>query len=109
MLEQNVQASLKLMGAVNGPLTGMFLIGVLFPWANKKVVLFCVYLNICAQGVLIGALLASIISVGVCAGSVLFSPADRQLPLSTNNCSALQIDTTRVYTNVSGIRYRDDL
>jgi hypothetical protein len=105
-----VQASLKLMGAVNGPLTGMFLIGVLFPWANKKVLLYvCAQTQMCAQGVLIGALLASIISVCVCAGSVLMAPADRQLLVSTNNCSALHIATTRVFANVSSIRYRDDL
>lgn len=32
-----IQAAMSTMGAVNGPLTGMFLLGVLVPWANKNV------------------------------------------------------------------------
>ena len=98
------------MGAVNGPLTGMFLIGVLFPWANKKVRQNkSHYYSV--QGVLIGALLASLITVSICTGSILYPPVDRKLSQSLDNCSALDIhplNATMAFDQ-SHIVYREEL
>lgn len=64
------------MGAVNGPLTGMFLLGVTVPWANKK-------------GAIVGALVAAAFCIWLCIGAHVTNPHGGNLPTSTNGCAAL--------------------
>uniref|UniRef100_A0A914VIV3 Sodium-dependent multivitamin transporter n=1 Tax=Plectus sambesii TaxID=2011161 RepID=A0A914VIV3_9BILA len=69
-----LQAAMTVINVFGGPLSGMFLFGMLFPWANKQ-----------------GALAGVAVSVGIvgwiCTGAQIIKPYQQSLPRSTAGCT----------------------
>ncbi|XP_066952744.1 sodium-coupled monocarboxylate transporter 1-like isoform X3 [Macrobrachium rosenbergii] len=67
------QMTYSLLGAISGPVTGLILLAVAFPWVKAK-------------SAIIGTLLALILDLWMVMGSMLYAPPAEKLPLSTDGC-----------------------
>ncbi|TSK13226.1 Sodium-coupled monocarboxylate transporter 1 [Bagarius yarrelli] len=72
-----LQTAVSVMGALNGPLLGLFSLGILFPSTNSK-------------GGLAGLVSGLVVSLWVCIGAQIYQPLEgnaRPLPLQTHGCN----------------------
>jgi len=67
------QAAITVVSAIGGPLSGLFLFGILFPWGNK-------------QGALAGVAVSTLISVWICFGAQIVRPYPSSLPRTISGC-----------------------
>lgn len=75
-MESIVQASSSLVGAMSGPLLGIFLMGIFFPFCKKK-------------GALTGELVGLALSWWLALGSIVYPRDGDELPTSTAECPNL--------------------
>jgi len=86
------QAAITVVSAIGGPLSGLFLFGILFPWGNK-------------QGALAGVTVSTLISVWICFGAQIVRPYPSTLPRTISGCTldTLQAAGIFAYSNFSSI------
>jgi Na+/proline symporter len=68
-------AANTVLAAVGGPLSGLFLFAMLFPWANKK-------------GAIVGVIASAVIVCWICIGAQTYKPWIGSLPVSISGCSS---------------------
>ncbi|CAM9812472.1 unnamed protein product [Lampetra planeri] len=88
LLGNVLQAALSILGMMGGPLLGLFILGIYFPWANEL-------------GALAGLFVGLFLSLWVGIGAQLY-PAlpikTRPLPLTTAGCNVMSNYTTTIVT-----------
>ncbi|XP_035826901.1 sodium-coupled monocarboxylate transporter 1 [Aplysia californica] len=83
-----LQAAVGLIGAAGGPMTGMFLLGAFFPWANK-------------WGAVIGAFVGEAIAMWLAIGSYAYGIPVKPMPFPNGTCSADLLNVNGSMTTVA--------
>ena len=85
-----VAIAASILGAVLGPLLGVFLLAVLVPFCNWK-------------GALVGGLVSAIVNIWMLFGNVIFKTQVTRLPAPTYGCSSLKVDNSTFNFTISGV------
>jgi len=78
------QAAITVVSAIGGPLSGLFLFGILFPWGNK-------------QGALAGVTVSTLISVWICFGAQIVRPYPSSLPRTISGCGLETLQAAGIF------------